>query len=159
MNIFILDNDARKAAWYLCDKHVVKMILESAQLLSAAYERTSPYNGNGPYKMTHVNHPCTLWTKQSKDNYLWLIEHVEEMLKVYTHIYGKEHASTKVINWCKENMNELVFQTQGMTEFPLAMPSECKSQDAVSSYRNYYKKHKAQFATWKNRKIPEWFLC
>lgn len=157
MNIFILDNDPKKAAWYLCDKHVVKMILESAQLLSAGHARETAYNGAGPYKLTHAKHPCTLWVNHSRANYEWLIEHVEEMMRVYEHTYGRKHASGNVIEWCKENLDKLCFSGNTLTDFPLAMPDDCKVGNAVESYREYYRKHKKQFAKWKNRKVPEWF--
>ena len=65
MNIFVLDNDPFKAAEYQCDKHVVKMVLETAQLLCSAHE-------TAPYKRTHYNHPCAIWTRSSLSNYMWL---------------------------------------------------------------------------------------
>ena len=37
MNIFILDKDPMKAAMMLCDRHVPKMIVESAQMLSTVH--------------------------------------------------------------------------------------------------------------------------
>jgi len=77
MNIFILSQDPHKAAQYMCDKHVVKLLLESAQILSTVSQ--------GPYKPTHQNHPCTLWTAQGRDNYHWLVEHALELCREYTH--------------------------------------------------------------------------
>ena len=69
MNIFVLDDDIRTCARYHCDQHVVKMILESAQLLCTALNKQG---FRTPYRSTHVKHPCVLWLEQSYDNFLWL---------------------------------------------------------------------------------------
>lgn len=72
MNIFVLDYTPQKAAEYHCDKHVVKMILESAQILCAVHHKNG--DSNVPYKLTHKNHPCTIWAGESRSNYLWLTQ-------------------------------------------------------------------------------------
>ncbi|MEK6880308.1 MAG: pyrimidine dimer DNA glycosylase/endonuclease V, partial [Nanoarchaeota archaeon] len=115
MNIFVLDKDPKIAAQYLCDKHIVKMILESAQLLCSQFEC------DAPYKKTHYNHPCSIWTRTSKENYLWLIEHSLEMGLEYTKRYNKTHKSIKVIRWTQENINKVKFinSTTELTNFAL----------------------------------------
>lgn len=147
MNIFVLDTDPAVAARLHLDKHVVKMPLETAQMLSTV-------NGGYPYKATHKNHPCTLWAGQSKGNYSWLVNLGVELCKEYTHRYGKVHKCQAVIEQL-QNPPESV-PAGGMSAFAQAMPDECKRDDAVQAYREYYKQRKAGFATWKNREVPNW---
>jgi hypothetical protein len=71
MNIFYLDKSPYTCARYHCDKHVVKMILETAQLLCGAHWATG---GTAQYKPTHLNHPCAIWVRKSLSNYKWLCE-------------------------------------------------------------------------------------
>ena len=71
MNIFFLDNDIRKCAIYHCDKHVVKMTLETAQLLCGVHHIIG---GDAPYKLSHKNHPCSIWARESLSNYMLLSE-------------------------------------------------------------------------------------
>ena len=84
MNIFVLDYNPKRAAQMQCDKHVVKMPLETAQILCSAFEP-----GTAPYKRTHYNHPCSVWGRESKVNYKWLIEHGLALSDEYTYRYGK----------------------------------------------------------------------
>ncbi len=98
MNIFFLDWDVKKSAEYHCDKHVVKMILETAQLLCGAHHVTDqvptkypPSTLQVPYKLSHKNHPCAIWTRESLSNYLYLCELGLELCKEYTYRYGKRH--------------------------------------------------------------------
>ena len=87
MNIFYLDKDPKKCAEMHCDKHVVKMILEYAQLLSTAHR---VLDGNewadhvGLYKATHKNHPSAIWARESAGNYFWLNKLFQELCKEYT---------------------------------------------------------------------------
>ncbi len=155
MNIFFLDEDVRKCAEYHCDKHVVKMILETAQLLCGAHHMTGQVTDQVPYKLSHKNHPCAVWARQSLSNYLYLCELGLELGKEYTHRYGKRHKSIDVINWCiinKPNIPDIGFTTPAM-----AMPDEFKTDSVVESYRNYYMGAKISLASWKNREKPFWF--
>jgi len=153
MNIFFLDFDTKKCAEYHCDKHIVKMILESAQLLCGAHWMS---NSEAPYKLSHKNHPCSIWVRESLSNYLYLCDLGLELCKEYTYRYGKRHKSQDIIEWCllnKPNIHDVDF-----TSPPLAMGDEFKiGNDVIESYRNYYIKAKKSFAVWKNRNIPEWF--
>jgi hypothetical protein len=94
MNIFVLDNDTRLAALYHCDKHVVKMILETAQLLCTAHreldgdERAARLSF---YRATHKNHPCAKWARETRANYLWLYDLLKWLLHEYTFRYSKVH--------------------------------------------------------------------
>ena len=84
MNIFYLDEDPVLAAQMHCDKHVVKMILESAQLLSTAHlliDGDELADERGLYKATHKNHPSSKWVRDSSENYEWLWNLFDQLLK------------------------------------------------------------------------------
>ena len=153
MNIFALDQNPRKCAEYHNDKHVVKMILETAQLLCG----THWIEGNqAPYKLSHKNHPSAIWTRECIENYSWLCELGIELSKEYTHRYNKKHKSQDIIEWCQDNKPNLKIN-KTITPFALAMPLHCKLNDPVESYREYYRTEKKTLANWKNRQMPEWF--
>jgi hypothetical protein len=159
MNIFILDKDVKKCAQYHCDKHVVKMILETAQLLCGVHHvtahDTAQVTDQVPYKLSHKNHPCSIWARESLSNYLYLCELGLELCYEYTHRYGKRHKSQDVIAWCITNKPNIF--DKGFTEPAKAMPDEYKVKSVVESYRNYYCGAKSGFASWKMRETPEWF--
>jgi hypothetical protein len=150
MNIFVLDKNPHVAAMYACDRHVIKMILESAQMLCSVQPE-----GTAPYKRAFYNHPCTKWVRASSANYDWLIEHARALCAEYSRRYGKVHKSEKAIGWCDANRPKL--PDGGLTPFAQAMPEEYKNEDAVKAYRNYYRNDKRRFATWKNVDPPTWF--
>jgi hypothetical protein len=159
MNIFFLDENPKLSAQYHVDKHVVKMILETAQLLCSVHHVTDQVNDQVndqvPYKLSHKNHPCAVWARQSLSNYLYLCELGLELGKEYTHRYGKRHKSIEVILWCilnRPNIPDIDF-----TQPAMAMPDEFKTDSVVESYRNYYMGAKINLASWKNREKPFWF--
>jgi hypothetical protein len=145
MNIFVLDLHPEIAAQMLFDKHIVKMALETAQILSTI-------NG-GPYKPTHQKHPCTLWAGAFRDNYDWLVKHGIGICNEYTYRYGKTHKCEEIIYALQVPLNTL---NSGESDFALAMPNEYKNADPVKAYREYYKS-KASFANWTKRPAPEWW--
>lgn len=153
MNIFILSEDPIQAARYQCNKHVVKMILESAQLLVTAFPE-----GETPYKHTHFNHPCAKWTRQSIANYEWLLSHAIELCNEYTRRYDRVHKTENIIKSLKRpNLPNI-----GMTEFVRAIKEPWKSQSnkmsIVDAYRHYYLGDKARFAKWEPRtREPSWW--
>jgi hypothetical protein len=153
MNVFLLDENPQINAKYHCDKHVVKMLLETAQLLCSVNHLCG--DSEPPYKLSHKNHPCSIWCRASLSNYLYLCELGLELSKEYTFRYGKHHKSTDVIQWCLNNLPNI--EDIGFTSPALAMPDQYKVDDFVQSYRNYYIGEKKGFATWKNREIPYWF--
>lgn len=155
MNIFFLDENPTMSARYHVDKHVVKMILETAQLLCSVHHVTDQVTAQVPYKLSHKNHPCAIWARESLSNYLYLCELGLELGKEYTYRYGKRHKSIDVINWCivnKPNIPDI-----GFTKPAMAMPDEFKVDSVVESYRNYYIGAKIDLASWKNREKPFWF--
>ncbi len=154
MNIFVLDNNPKKCAEYHNDKHVVKMILEQNQLLCGVHWMIG---NTAPYKLTHKNHPCSIWARECVENYLWLCDMTLELCKEYTYRYGKRHKSQDILNWCSTNIPDIPSKGN-ITPFALAMPDECKIGSAIDSYRAYYMMSKRELAAWKNRQKPEWYL-
>ncbi len=150
MNIFVLDKDPKIAAEMMCDKHVVKMILESAQMLCSIHPE-----GAAPYKRSFYNHPCTKWVRESAKNYEWLLVHAYALCNEYTRRYDKVHKTESIIKWCDNNRPEL--PNNGLTKQPTCMPDYCKTESVVESYRNYYIKEKSYFAKWKNGNVPLWY--
>jgi len=160
MNIFILDKDPILAAQMQCDKHVVKMILESAQLLSTAHHVLDGNSAReGIYKPTHVNHPCSIWVRESVHNYEWLWKHLSALCNEYFYRYGKQHKTSSLLN-------TLIFFPKDLggfyrTSFAVAMKvrPECIVEgDPVQSYRNYYKTKQKDFKmVWTKREVPSWF--
>lgn len=155
MNIFVLDEDPVIAARYLCDKHVVKMIVESFQLLSTVQRKCGNANEK-LYKSTHEKHPCVIWLLKSKANYRWLVRHVDAMHIEYKNRYEKFHSSYTQL-WTLVNQPPLCLPDIGLTEFVLAMPDKYKSLNVVESYRKYYICEKLKFARWTQpASIPFW---
>lgn len=153
MNIFVLDYNPVKAAKMMCDKHVVKMPLETAQLLCSAFDP-----GTAPYKRTHYNHPCSIWARESKENFLWLVSHGLALCEEYTFRYKKSHKSEEVIRWCLKNISKISFSKVGKTRFVLCFDKQYQIGNAVESYREYYRQEKKRIAQWgKGRATPRWF--
>lgn len=159
MNLFILDRDPELAAQFHCNRHVVKMILETAQLLSTAHhvlDGDQAEKIGRIYKKTHENHPCAVWVRESPDNYSWAHMLGMSLCAEYTHRYGKVHKTQDVL-WnlaaIPHNIPDVLF-----TEFPQCMPEEYKNQDTVAAYRNYYIGEKMPLLVdgYKNRDVPIW---
>lgn len=178
MNIFVVDTNPVNAARNLCDKHVVKMILESAQMLSTAhrvldgnfyyrqgkngrkipsYAHPNPVLNDRLLLATMMNHPCTRWAMESMNNYYWLLMHGYELCLEYTRRYNKIHT---LQNLYEHNLSECPANGsfKGLTPFAQAMPDQYKCSDAVQAYRNYYVNEKSKFAKWKNSEVPDWYL-
>lgn len=157
MNLFILDLDHFKNAEYHCNSHCVKLQTEAAQMASAAHHLTG---GKGPYRLTHANHPVTKWVRHSLSNYNWACEYGLSLCYEYSYRYGKEHATERVLNWLY--LNKPNIQDLGLTRFALAMPDQYKTDDAINSYRHFYKiekrydKNGKYMLVYKNRTKPEW---
>lgn len=151
MNIFILDYDPKICARYHADKHVVKMILEHAQMMSTAMR---VFGLDVGYKVAHLNHPCTKWVRESLSNFYWLYDLTFylnlEYRKRFNHTYN--HKSFDII----DNFPEYTGIDKGLTPFAQAMPNEYKNNDTVIAYRNYYRSEKSHLFNWKNRDKPEW---
>ena len=156
MNIFVLDTDPVRAAQLHCDKHVVKMVLESAQLLSTAVLTHMP-DAIGLYRPTHKGHPCTMWASETRGNFDWLCELASGLVEEHALRYApkRRHSSESVIDRCRE-LRSLI-PAGGMTEHPQCMPDELRCHDAVNAYRAYYRSDKREFATWRAPRVtPGW---
>jgi aminopeptidase-like protein len=153
MQIFVLDKNPKRSAKMLCDKHVVKMVLESAQILSTVHWLQDTNQKNLVYRPTHLKHPCVIWTNTSKNNYVWLLKHLKALLKEYTYRYNKIHKTKKLLNNLKQVPPKLKKNKQS---FVLAMPDIYKSEDPVKSYRAYYLNEKKDFLKYTKRKRPCW---
>lgn len=161
MNIFWLSLDPRKAARAHVNTHVVKMPLETAQLLCSVLWLCGIVNSTGaepPYKLTHKNHPCAKWARESRDNYLWLVDMLEALGEEYTFRYGKTHKSAGYVSWFRENLPAV--ESIGLTVPPCAMPDDYKINggatfdDVIESYWWYYALGKRHLHAWKRREIP-----
>lgn len=163
MNIFWLSVLTIECVQYHCDKHVVKMILEYTQLLYSAHHMcgTKKFKYGEPYRLTHKNHPCSVWVRQTKGNYRKLYTLLKKLCEEYTHRYGKVHA-------CESHIfgNLMYYPPRlpegDMTIPPMAMPDKYKGDartfaDVINAYRRYYIGDKARFAKWKGRDVPAWF--
>ncbi len=166
MNVFFLDVSPVKAAQMQCDRHVVKMILESAQLLSTAHRELDGDNwadANGLYKSTHKNHPSAIWARESKHNYDWLYDHFYALCDEYRYRYGKEHKSwTKLGVVLKNRPVNIMRLPFDFYEPPQCMPDKYKvGGDSVQAYRNYYAFDKASndwFGYKKSRPAPSFLV-
>jgi hypothetical protein len=177
MNIFWLDEDPYTCAQYHNNAHCIKQILEYAQILSTAHrvldgsvvsvpgksgkprkhlQLRDPRQDSILYKPTHVNHPSTVWARQSKANYVTLHTLFMHLLSEYEIRYGREHKTKKLSVWLSvppKNIPDV-----GRTQLPLCMPDQYKVfGNPVESYRNYYRTGKSHIAKWKHRQIPEWY--
>jgi len=180
VNIFYLSSVPKICAEMHLDKHVVKMILEYAQLLSTTHRVLdgTQYVGMSAtgrkqtryvlpdnresmlYSATHVNHPSAVWVRQSVSNYMWLSKLLVELCVEYTHRYGKVHKCERdgLVKLLYECVPDNISLSNIFTEPTPAMPDECKIiNDSISSYRKYYIEKKHHFAKWTKREIPSWF--
>lgn len=157
MNIFACDSDPEKAARALPDKLVVKMSLETAQLLSTAL-RVCGYAGTLPlYKATHQNHPCAQWARRTLGNFEWLALHGVSLANEYKRRYGREHASARIIGMCLSLSDFGYVPFASMETFPQCMPEEFRGPDPVEAYRRYLRQ-KPYVLTWKPPAVkPEWW--
>jgi|TARA_R110000787_G_scaffold43799_5_gene107297 hypothetical protein len=167
MNIFVLDESPVTSAQMQCDKHIVKMPLETAQMLCSVWHRY----GVGdlvPYKEVHKKHPCTLWAGDSMDNYDWLWQHGMELCFEYTRRYNKIHKCQQVIMDLEVYKCPFPFLIKDCaTAHPQCMPDEYKCGEGkynslefapVLAYRQYYVNVKKDIAKWeKSRPMPNWF--
>ena len=174
MNIFILDENPALSAEYHLDKHVVKMPIETTQLLCTAHwvthffgytpDATDSYQNKKireyaneydtfPYKPAMVNHPCSIWVRGSLQNYLYLMSLGIALGYEYTHRYGRKHKSSELLF----ELPDIDLPSEGLTPFAQAVPDEYRNTDAVTAYRDYYRGDKAYIAKWTKRDAPAWF--
>lgn len=179
MNIFILDQNPLKAAQMHHDKHIVKMVLELAQMLSTAHRvldgeqyidqssgrkikrwTLTDSREQVLYKAAHINHPSAVWIRGSFENYIWAFDHFIALCNEYTHRYGKVHATyTKLADLLKNTPNKMLEKSfpYDLTDFAQVMPDQYKCKfDSVLAYRSYYNGEKVSQPKYTNREIPYW---
>ena len=168
MNIFYLSNCPQEAAEAHNDKHCVKMILESAQMLSTAHREL---DGNVPdilYKSTHKNHPSTIWARSSKQHYDWLFQLFQWLSFEYTKRYSKKtlikgFGGMYKVHKTWDKLGQILMtapkniQDNGFIPPPQCMPDHCKKPDTIDAYRNYYMVEKSSISTWKHSQQPKWW--
>ena len=170
MNLFFLHHDPVKCAEYHCDKHVVKMIIELAQMMYTAHILNNSVNlpENSYRKISNHNHPTAVWVRKSMGNYKYCSILCINLCKEYTYRYKRIHKTEKHAQWLSENFPtftqisyvkavKLVSSKYFTTPVPLAMPDDSMCNNVFYSYRKYYRLHKKDFAVWTNRPIPYWF--
>ena len=181
MNIFYISECPVQCAEWMVNKHVNKMLVESAQLLSTAHRvldgtitegiRVNLDTGKTKkvkayvlpdsrdsviYSATHINHPSAIWARTSVQNYSWLVDHMFALMAEYTYRYGKEHKIQGEIGYMLQSP-PLNLKEYEMTKMPSCMDEKyIISDDPIVNYRNYYKNGKTHLFAWKNRQPPEW---
>lgn len=176
MNIFVLDSNPKLAAQYHCDQHCVKMITEYAQLLSTAHRildgdmyiddssgrkikrwRLADHRENSLYKATHINHPCSIWTRESSENYIFLYTLYTFLHDEYKQRYNRDHKAYITLKHDLADLPTNINRSKGYTTPPQAMPEYCQTSDVVTAYRNFYNLEKYKFARWKLLNLPHWY--
>lgn len=161
MNIFFLSWNPNEAARLHCDKHVVKMILESAQLLYSAHWMMNPEGlPSNSYKLAHKNHPCSIWVRQSIQNYFWLCRLAWSLCKEYTYRYGKVHKTEEHIFWLVTHPPNNIPDIP-MTNPAQAMPIEYKHENPIKAYQTFYRESKYKqrnIVNYRKREWPEFLI-
>lgn len=161
MNIFVSDEDPVLAAKNLDDRRLVKMVLETGQLLSSALYRLGCWHEH-LYRPTHLNHPCTVWTSKSRGNFDWLVRHGHGLNDEYSRRfrYGiGYHKSLRVIVGASETMKRCQLDVVDMTPFKNCTTVSDPDLTIVERYRQYLKlKWEADgpLARWTKSSRPEW---
>jgi len=160
MNIFYLHDNPEVAASWHCDKHCIKMILESAQLLSTAHRELDGdeyADSVNLYKSFSPNHPSNIWIREARANYRWVWDLLFALCSEYTERYDKVHAVQRngILSALAPSPSNIPLEV--FSQPPQCMPDEYKVQDdTVLSYRNYYHGEKAYFAKWRLGE-PTWW--
>jgi hypothetical protein len=182
MNIFVLHEDPQIAAEMHCDKHCNKMIVEHAQMLATAYYSTLGISrrkeipdkqdqvnrmfkgwprkhadgSEHHYAITHVNHPCTVWTRTSIENFNWLLDCTDSLCTEFTRRWKGNHSIKRIVDWMRQNPPKLPSSKQ--TPFAQAMPECFKDQDPTIAYRRYYgMKTTYMKLEWRYTDAPSWW--
>ena len=177
MNIFYVNSDPEVAARSMVDRQVVKMILETAQLLSTAHRvidgeeyvgqsqsgrkaKRWRLSGNVDaimYAATHINHPSAVWVRENSANYVWLYDHLLALGREYTYRYGRTHLTIDKLKDILKDSPQNIKQSNVMTKMPSCMDKQyIVSLDPITNYRNYYNYGKTDLLRWSNRPPPQW---
>jgi hypothetical protein len=177
MNIFVTDEDPISAAENLCDQHVrSKMQIEGAVMLAHAFPQEVLDHPSTPKTKTgrsrrrgkgYFNHQCSIWARESKDNFMWLVDHTLHMFteRMWRWPESVEHFTKTFIQWCKDNVHNTIMTKQSLTPYVIAINESCDCRkqpgfnecSVVDQYRLYYQYDKP-FATWTTRNQPDWYF-
>tara|TARA_B100000424_G_scaffold161965_1_gene124072 strand:+ start:84 stop:620 length:537 start_codon:yes stop_codon:yes gene_type:complete len=178
MNIFYLHKEPEVSARLHCDKHVVKMIIEYAQMLSTAHRMVDgeQYYGlskngrriarwrhpnsnleNVLYKASHINHPSAVWVRENAIQYQYMYDLFVALCDEYTYRYGKVHMTDSKLRDVLNNIPDKM-PLGDWREPPQAMPDDVKSESSLDAYHKYYREYKKSFAKWTNREVPQFML-
>lgn len=152
MQIFALDKDPVVSAQLHCDKHVIKMITESCQIISTVLKLEGIDVPDYFYKVTHKNHPAMKWVSESRANLKWLCELAKALIVEYELRYkksGKYVNARKIISWCEDNLD----LSGELTPFKLMMDEKYQTKDPIESYHKFYVYEKLKFAKWTHREV------
>ena len=176
MNIFYLHEDPWRSAELHCDKHVVKMIIEYAQMLSTAHrmldgnqytdsssgrriQRWELENSNMDevlYKASHINLPSTRWVRENAVQYQYAYDMFTALCDEYTYRYGKIHKTDTRLRFILNEIPELI-PVGNLTIFKQAMPNHVKHANPILGYHAYYRQYKRHIAIWSKRDIPHFY--
>ena len=186
MNIFALSRSPQESARQMLDKHIVKMPTETCQMFhtNIVYMQYVHTYGKEPQlkdlkafhqeigselmKPAMLNHPSTIWARQSLDNFDWLLYHGVSLCGEYTHRYEKEHGTQKRIVDCglyREFIENHNYPLDELTPVSIAMDDMYRIENTfddewdfvIESYRHYYLEGKWRFAEWRKNRRPDWF--
>lgn len=175
MNIFYLDKDPKKCAEYHCDQHCVKMIIEYAQIMSTTHRvldgqeyykknksnhkvrawRLNDLREKTLYQAGFYHHPCVIWTEESLENYNYLYQLFCALCDEFQRRYGKKHLTDIKLRHILKTPPQNI-ESKGFTKPALAMPDECKKNDAIEAYKEFYRINKIKFAKWEHGQKPNW---
>eukprot|EP00930_Biecheleria_cincta_P061015 TRINITY_DN46584_c0_g1_i1.p1 TRINITY_DN46584_c0_g1~~TRINITY_DN46584_c0_g1_i1.p1 ORF type:complete len:315 (-),score=57.47 TRINITY_DN46584_c0_g1_i1:115-1059(-) len=179
MNIFFLHMSPKQCAKMHANIHVVKMIVETAQLLCNVHRRqrehclppymTQRQMARIPYKESASGHRklgSMIWVAESLGNYRWAVQLGLELCNEYNAGRGRaagktsKHKTQKVLEWLRDH--EPNFKIQRRTPVRtkhLAMPARFKkAETSVQAYRDYYfSKRRTMEMVWPAGKTPLWW--
>ena len=162
MNIFVLDRMPNLAAQYAFDAHIRSGIIENCSMMGFAYN-----DGDfAPWKWLkhsnkHFNHPSSKWTRESRQNFDWLLQHSYALCEEFEFRFGKKHKCLDYVDWIARNIPIDNLDNSNQTDFPRCF-GEYKediniTNDAVQDYRNYYMLAKRHLEKYTKRNLPFWY--
>ena len=155
MNIFHLSSNPRYCAEWLCDKHCVKMIVETGQMLCTAYQRHFGLQDD-LYKPAYPKHPMTIWVGNTRGNFIFTLSLFDYLLNEYNCRYKKVHSTNRIKKLLWDKYTDWNKLNGEFTNPPLCMPDEYKTDCYITSYRKYYIGEKKKIAKYKFTEPPQW---
>ena len=137
MNIFVLDREPSVAVTMLCDAHVRKMCLETAQILSGVMIRNGIKLADGMPRPQNVNHPVikAVDTPQKTN---WLLLYNYSLNFEYLRRFRKPHAYDKLADSYCQELCTPSGNKQCDTLAKCCGNLDVSGLDTVTAYRQYY---------------------